>query len=346
MSGGELKPGDVLVTNFNSAAGGQGTGTTLSLITPSNPANPPATFFSSPAQGVTTPPVILKSGLVVVGNVPAGPNGTIGQGSIQFIDKNGNLVKTLTNAHFLNDPWNLAVNDFGNFVQLFISNVSGTTGNNGSVTRIDMLIHNGKPFVLDMVRIASGYRTRLDSAALVIGTSGLAFDQQSDTLYVAAEDQLVKGVETGSVYAIHNAAISFFDHGLGSVVYADPVHLHGPMGLALAPNGDLMTANADAVNVDPNQPSELVEFTKGGKFVSEYSVDAVPASAFALAFGTIDGKLSLAAVDDNTNTLDVWTLPTPGHSAAAAAMNGPPDGSDKHAAAVDAVLASLLEHDG
>ncbi len=36
------------------------------------------------------------------------------------------------------------------------------------------------------------------------------------------------------------------------------MHLHGPFGLVLAPNGDLITANGDAVNGDPTQPSELV----------------------------------------------------------------------------------------
>ena len=183
------------------------------------------------------------------------------------------------------------------------------------VTRIDMLIHNGKPFVLDMVRIASGYRTRLDSAALVVGTSGLAFDQQSDTLYVAAEDQLVNGVETGSVYAIHNAGIVFFDRGLGSVVYADPVPLRtwADAGAGAATlNGDLVTANADClVNADPDRPSELVEFTRRrSKFVSEYSVDAVPASAFRTGLRrSVDGKLSLAAaVDDNTNCVGCLDL--------------------------------------
>jgi hypothetical protein len=38
--------------------------------------------------------------------------------------------------------------------------------------------------------------------------------------------------------------------------------LRGPLALALAPNGDLITANGDAVNGDPTQPSEIVEFTK------------------------------------------------------------------------------------
>jgi len=49
------------------------------------------------------------------------------------------------------------------------------------------------------------------------------------------------------------------------------VHLHGPLGLLLAPNGDLITANGDAVNSDANQPSELVEFTPSGQAEGDLS---------------------------------------------------------------------------
>ena len=80
------------------------------------------------------------------------------------------------------------------------------------------------------------------------------------------------------------------------------------MGLVLAPNGDLITANYDAVNVDANQPSELVEFTTSGQFVGEFSIDPTNAGAFNLNLSSVNGKLQLAAVDDNTNSLDVWTL--------------------------------------
>jgi hypothetical protein len=342
--GGVLNPGDILATNFNSAAEGQGTGTTIVQITPSNPQATPATFFSSTLPGVTTPPVILKSGLVVVGNVPLGAEGGIGPGALQILDKNGNVVTTLTSSQYLPDPWYVTANDQGNFVQLFVSNVSGTTGNNGFVTRIDMLVFGGQPIVLDMRVIASGYPTRLDPAAFVLGPGGLAFNARTDTLYVASEDQSVNGTETGSVYAVRNAALTFVNGGMGKLVYADLVHLHGPMGLVLAPNGDLVTANADGVNVDPNQPSELVEFTTTGRFVDQFSVDPANGGAFALAFGTVDGSMSLLAVDDNTSTLDVWTVQksTVAPSAAFAVLNIPSGVTTTKAAAIDAALAALF----
>ena len=95
---------------------------------------------------------------------------------------------------------------------------------------------------------------------------------------------------------------------MGRVVYTDDVHLHGPLGLALAPNGHLITANGDAVNPGGMQ-NELVEFTVSGQFVAQFQVDPGPAGgAFGLGFGRTGGEIRFATVDDVQNTLDVWTL--------------------------------------
>lgn len=85
--------------------------------------------------------------------------------------------------------------------------------------------------------------------------------------------------------------------------------MSGPLALALAPNGHLVTANGDAVNADAQQPSEIVEFTVDGRFVAQMQVDTVPGAAFGLAFGHgSKDQRQFAAVDDNTNTATVWTL--------------------------------------
>ena len=154
-----------------------------------------------------------------------------------------------------------------------------------------------------MTQIASGYLTQPNSAALVVGPTGLAFDPSTDTLYVASTGN-------NAIYAIPNAAQRRNDAGMGRLVYQDNAHLHGPLGLVLAPNGDLITANGDAVNGDSTQPSELIEFTPGGKFVGEFSIDPTEGGAFGLAVTNVGGVLRLAAVDDNTNSLDVWTFNT------------------------------------
>jgi hypothetical protein len=81
----------------------------------------------------------------------------------------------------------------------------------------------------------------------------------------------------------------------------------GPFGLVLAPNGNLIAANGDAVNGDPNQPSELGEFTKTGHFVRQVSVDASgQGGASGIADATIGDDVRFAAVDDVNNTSKVW----------------------------------------
>ena len=49
--------------------------------------------------------------------------------------------------------------------------------------------------------------------------------------------------------------------------------------------------------------SEIVEFTTGGTFVDELQVDTAVGSAFGIAVA----NGTLAAVDDNTNTLIIFT---------------------------------------
>src|SRR5262249_47014589 len=118
-SGGTLQPGDILVANFNNAQNMQGTGTTITRITPSGQRS---TFFTSTLLGLDTGLAVLQSGFVVVASVPNN-NGTPGQGALQILDSKGNVVSTLTSATLLNGPWDLTANDQGSRVQLFVSNV-------------------------------------------------------------------------------------------------------------------------------------------------------------------------------------------------------------------------------
>src|SRR5262249_22086741 len=108
------------------------------------------------------------------------------------------------------------------------------------------------------------------------------------------------------------------DEGMGTVVYQDDAHLRGPLGLVLTPNGDLITTNGDAVNGDPNFPSEMVEFTPQGKFVDQVSVDTGgQGGAFGIALEKAGNQVRLAAVDDVANTLEVWTIGLRHHSQSA-----------------------------
>jgi hypothetical protein len=288
------------VSNFNNSSNVQGQGSTIVRFTPEGGKS---VFFPGiPGQtlGLTTALGVLKSGFVLVGNVPTDANGVAQQGSLIILDSNGKVVTQLTDSALLDGPWDLALNDMGSTAQVFIANVLS-----GTVTRIDLTIPTGgTPQVESETQIASGYAIGTDPNALVIGPTGLAFDAARDILYVASTGD-------NAIFAIRNAATTRHDHGTGRVVFDDPTHLHGPLGLVLLPNGDLVAANGDAVNSDPNHPNELVEFTPRGKFVGEFQLDSgAPGGAFGLAVTLDDGVLRFAAVDDNTNTVNIWTFLT------------------------------------
>lgn len=299
--GGMLQSGDILVSNFNNATNAQGTGGSIVRISAAD--GSVSAFFQASAAaglGLTTALGVLKAGFVIVGNLPTDANGAAQQGSLLLLDSNGKVVETFSDSTLLDGPWDLAISDHGDQAKVFVSNVLS-----GTVTRLDFSIPDGGvPVLTSEIAIAGGYGIRTDPNALVVGPTGLSYDRASDTLYVAS-------TADNAIFAVPNAAHATQSNGTGSVIYQDPVHLHGPLALAQAPNGDLIASNGDAVNPDPKQPNEIVEFTKVGKFVKQISVDpGNPGAAFGLAIHKVsDDVVKFAAVDDNTNSLIIWTLP-------------------------------------
>jgi hypothetical protein len=298
--GGKIKAGDILVSNFNDNANIQGNGTTVVAFSPDGPVAPPGTantFFSSSLPGLSTALGVLRGGFVVVGNVPTtGGAFPVLQGALQVIDRNGNWVQTLTDATFLDGPWDLAIDDHGTWARIFVSNVA-----NGTVSRLDVTVSDKGLKVIKMTTIANGYTVQPNVAAVIVGPTGLAFDGRSNTLYVAS-------TADNSIYAVDNAGRASTKVWRGRLVFANS-HLRGPLALRFAPNGDLLTANGDAVNGDSAHPSEIVEFTPTGRFVREYNVDASQGGAFGLdAVLDSDGGPNYAVVDDVTNSLAVYRL--------------------------------------
>ncbi len=301
--GGVLRPGQILVSNFNDSQNVQGTGTTIVAITPGQNASPAPVFFTSKSPGLTEALGVLKSGFVIVGNVPTtdGTFGTIGAGSIQIINRFGQVVQTLsdseTNTNLLDGPWAATVNDKGRTAQLFVSDVE-----DGTVARINLKVFKrhgqAQIGVVSGAQIASGYTVAANATAVVLGPGGLAYNAKNDTLYVAATGN-------NAIFAIPHASRTHSDHGTGELIYQDPAHLRGPIGLALAPDGDLITTNDDAINGDPNNPSDLVEFTTSGQFVSQFSLDPAQGAAFGLVIENLGQSSILATVNDDTNTLDL-----------------------------------------
>jgi hypothetical protein len=293
-SGGSIHPGDVLVSNFNSNSGLQGTGTTIVGISPTGQQS---LFATSKLIGLDTALGALSRGFVLVGNLPVTYPGANPQpGSLQIFNRNGSLVNTLNDSILLDSPWDLTVYDQGATASVFVSNVLS-----GTVTRLDLSVSSTQVNLLKKTRIADHYGHQPNGPAVVVGPTGLAYDPEREILYVAS-------TADNKIFAVTDAGDRTTSNGTGYVVFQDQKVLHGPLGLVLAPNGNLITANGDAVFAG-GTPNELVEFTPQGFLIAQYQIDGgAPGAAFGVAATVSDGAIRFAAVDDNLNTVTIWTL--------------------------------------
>jgi hypothetical protein len=237
---------------------------------------------------------VLHRGFVLVGNVPTtdGTIATIKPGSLLFLDRSGHLISSYTAK--LDGPWDLTIDDRFDHARVFVSNVL-----NGSVTRLDLTITPSSVSVNGATVIATGYTVQPNATALILGPTGLAYDAEDDVLYVAS-------TADNMIFGVPNAGARTASSGRGAIIFKNE-HLRGPLALVFAPNGHLLTANGDAVNGDPTQPSEIVEFTKAGAFVRQFNVDAAQGGAFGVAVSGTDtgGDGGFAFVDDVTNSIIV-----------------------------------------
>jgi hypothetical protein len=299
---GPLRPRQILVSNFNNNMNLQGTGTTIVRVSSTGQ---PFVFFAGPPHpggstglGLSTALAILQRGFVIVGNVPSidGTSATAMPGSLLVINNQGHLVSAISGP-LIKGPWDMTVIDDGNQAIAFVSMVLS-----GDVVRLNLDVSSTGVTVTSTTVIASGYAHRGDPAAFEVGPTGLVYDSTTDLLYVSS-------TADNAVFSIQNPRMRNSSGGKGTLVYSDAVHLHGPLAMATAPNGHLIVSNSDVINSNPRLPSEYVEFTKQGQFVSQLSIDLAQGGAFGLAVNSNAQESVFAAVDDNTATLILRPLP-------------------------------------
>ncbi len=255
---GHLQRGNVLVSNFNNAANQQGTGSSIVEISPSGHRQPFAVVpqpTSTPAVGLTTALVALRNGDVVVGSLPApmGQSANMTAGALSILNPWGHVIRTLT-APDINGPWDMTADDAGGFVTLFVSNVlNGTVAANGAlvpggtVIRIRLRFTSAGPSVLSNQVIATGFDEKTDPNALVIGPTGLGLGR-GGVLYVADSNN-------NRIAAIPNAERRSSVLGGGGLTVAEGGPLNDPLGLTVAPNGHILSANGGDGNVVETRPS-------------------------------------------------------------------------------------------
>lgn len=306
---GRLVKGNILISNFNNSANLQGTGTTIVQVTPGGSVSVFAKLRAGALHGscpggvgLTTALVALQRGWVIVGSLPTsdGTSATAKSGCLIVLDSKGNPVETFTGSN-INGPWDMTAFDGGNWAALFVTNVlngtvaaNGKVVNRGTVLRINLNVPKqgpGMPSRQGTTIIGSGFPQRTDPAALVIGPTGLGLGS-NNTLYVANS-------LSNRIAAIPNALTRNSTAHTGNNVSANGA-LNDPLGLTVAPNGNILTANGN--------DGKIVETTPFGTQVAKKLVDNTgtpPGAGCLFGLGIVPGGSGVYFVDDCTNTLNL-----------------------------------------
>src|SRR5215475_6890920 len=308
-STGSLVKGDVLVSNFNNSANLQGTGTTIVQVSPGGQqtlfAQIDASKLPGPCPGgvgLTTALGILPGGWVVVGSLPTadGTSATAKAGCLLVISSKGKVAETIA-GHGINGPWDMATVTSGSNAALFVSNVlngtvaaKGATVKQGTVERLTLQLQGRKPPQLAAhTTVGSGFGEHTDPAALVVGPTGLGLDSHG-TLFVA--DSVGNGIN-----AIPAALVRATSAGTGNVITKKGA-LNTPLGLAIAPNGDVLTVNGG--------DGFIVETTLAGKQVAKFLLDNTggppPGAGALFGLAVTPNANGVYYVDDAANTLNLF----------------------------------------
>jgi hypothetical protein len=300
---GKLHAGDLLISNFNDKANNQGTGTTIVELTPDGK---PSVFSTITAGalpgrcpggvGLTTALSVLPGGYVVVGSLPStnGKSATAQLGCLIVLDSSGKPVSTISGPQIAG-PWDMTATTQGTITTLFVSNALNGgaakgvhTINNSTVLRIRVSSAAGQaPQVLGETVIANKIPWRDDPNALVIGPTGVAL-ASNGTLYLA--DTL-----DNRIAAIPQAMTRTTPAADGGQTVSVGGKLIQPLGLTLAPNGDILTSNAGNGNI--------VETTPAGQQLTADTADTKTGagSLFGLVVNATGNGIYY--VDDGDNTL-------------------------------------------
>jgi hypothetical protein len=300
---GRLSAGDLLVSNFNDKENNQGTGTTIDQITTTGKSTLFATVNAKVLPGscpggvgLTTALNVLPGGYVVVGSLPTtnGKSATAQYGCLIVLDSNGNVVKTIAGAN-IEGPWDSTAVSEGSKTTLFVSNALNGgaakgihTIDNSNVVRIVLESGEGQPpKVLSEQVIANGIPWRDSPEALVVGPTGVGLASDG-TLYVA--DTLANRIT-----AIPQALTRTTPAPAGGTTVTEGGHLKEPLGLVVAPNGDIVTTNAGDGNI--------VETNPDGKQVGVQTADTKTGAGSLFGLVVAPGGSGVYYVDDGENTL-------------------------------------------
>jgi len=303
---GRLHRGNILVSNFNNKSNLEGLGRTIVQITPSGHRTTFATInpkkLPGPCPGgvgLTTALVVLPFGWVVVGSTPS-KNGFVNTsepGCLIVLNNRGQVKETISGGG-INGPWDSAVVVRGHYALLFVTNVlNGTRRAHGKVVHRGYVLRIAlkccfaytPPTRVSTTTIGSGYPQRSDPAAFVIGPTGVGIGQHN-ALYVAS-------TLTNRIFAIPNALSRTTSAGQGLLVTKGGF-LSMPLGLALAPNSNILTVNGGN--------GRIVETTPSGRQIFSRFLDrsgSPPGAGALFGLAVLKGRGGVYYVDDAQNAL-------------------------------------------
>ena len=301
-SSGALVRNDILISNFNDEENLQGTGTTIVELSPGGG----QTVFSQlkaeevpgcpGGVGLTTALTILPDNYVVVGSLPSedGSAATSSAGCLIVLDPHGHPVQTIAGKQ-INGPWDMTAATFFSFTDLFVSNVLNGTVEHGEETTfggtvVRLTLQTGMPGPPRLVAenvIATGFPEKTNEAAFVLGPTGLALNQFG-TLFVA-------DTAANRIAAVPFAAFRFAPAPNGGLTVTSGGSLSAPLGMTLAPNGNILTANGGN--------GDIVETTPFGFQFPPVDTGAGEGGLFGLTL-TPDQR-GVYFVNDAENTLEV-----------------------------------------
>jgi hypothetical protein len=297
--------GDTLVSNFNNSANLQGTGTTIVEISPTGS----VTTFSllngrlpgscPGGVGLTTALTALPGGWVIVGSLPTanGMSAAARAGCLIVINSAGRPVETWSGGA-INGPWDLTAVAGQGGATIFVTNVlngtvahSPSTVDQGTVVRLDVR-QSGcwLPTLTSSTVIANGFAERTDPNALVVGPTGPALGSQGQ-LYVA-------DTVNSRIAVIPDALWRWTPATSGGMTLSSGGDLSEPLGLALAPNGDVLAANGGN--------GDVVEVTPFGEQVASPQVDPFGQGGDLFGLAIAPGGRGVLFVDDGDNTLKLF----------------------------------------
>lgn len=308
---GKLHAGDILVSNFNNqgptkhgkptGGGNQGEGNTIVQF------NPDGTHLRLFARihrkafpggvGLTTALAALPDGYVVVGSLPTsnGMSATMKAGELIIVSPRGRVVGHISGSP-INGPWDMTSVSRHGTTALFVTNVlNGTVAasphvvHKGTVVRIELRTKGtGAPKMTGEKVIASGFAERTDPSALVVGPTGVGFSHGA--LYVAdsVNSRIAKIPD-----ALHRKGAA----GHGGTTLTSGGKLSDPLGLTIAPGGDVLSANG--------ANGDLIETTPAGHQVAHPRIDHNNKNGAGDLFGIVvpPAHNGLLFVDDFDNTL-------------------------------------------